>query len=213
MILVNPAAKTARCYHNAGAWHVISIRFTIAVLIIGTMVGLGSAYSVVASNWRPGEVVAGAWTIWPREGARDADPYTRAWIARTGDLPLGLGEGLSFRAERDDHGRRLDGRCSYLLTGTLPAARAWTITLVTADGYLYANPAQRHGFTSAEVLREVDGRINIAVGHDVKTGDWLPAPLGKSFQLVMKLYDTPVAAVSGSLRADSLPALVREGCQ
>lgn len=190
----------------------ISVRFVFAVLAIAAVAGFGSAYAVIVSQWRPGTMSAGPWLIGPRDGARDADPYTRAEIARESDLPLGLGEGLTFRADRDDSGRRLQGGCTYRVRGTLPTARAWTLTLVTASNRLHANPAARYGFSSAEVLRTVDGRIDIGISPEAVSGDWLPAPADEPFQLVLRLYDTPVAAVSGSLRADSLPRITREMC-
>lgn len=190
-----------------------SPRFILAVVAIGATLGLGSAYLVVREGWRPGRVEAGPWRIWPREGALDADPYTRARIARLGDLPLGLGEGLTFHAATDDEGRSLSGRCSYRITGTLPVARAWTMTLKLPDGHLHPNPADRYGIASGEALRDAEGRISIAVGADVMPGDWVPAPRQGGFVLTLRLFDTPVAAVSGSLSATSLPGIRREGCR
>ena len=42
-------------------------------------------------------------------GSVDADPYSRAVVARSGIMPLGLGEGLAFTARRDGAGWVLDG--------------------------------------------------------------------------------------------------------
>lgn len=190
-----------------------SPRFIFAVVAIGATLGLGSAYLVVREGWRPGRVEAGPWRIWPREGAIDADPYTRARIARLGDLPLGLGEGLAFEAGTDADGMPLVGSCRYRITGMLPVARAWTLTLTLPDGQLHPNPSERYGIASGEALRGEDGRIDIAVGADAMPGDWLPAPPQGRFLLTLRLFDTPVAAVSGSLGATSMPDIRREGCR
>lgn len=187
--------------------------FILAVVAIGATLGLGSTYLVVREGWRPGRVEAGPWHIWPREGALDADPYARSRIARLGDLPLGLGEGLTFHATADDEGRPLNGLCRYRIEGTLPVARAWTLTLTLPDGHLHPNPAERYGVASGEALRDVQGRVSIAIGADAMPGDWVPAPRQGGFAVTLRLFDTPVAAVSGSLSAASLPGIRREACR
>ena len=41
-------------------------------------------------------------------GPLDADPYTRAALERSGEIPLALGEGLQLDARVDSAGRALD---------------------------------------------------------------------------------------------------------
>lgn len=188
-------------------------RFILAVLLIGALGGLALTQAVVTANWRPGMIRAGAWAIWPKEGARDADPYTRAAIARSGDLPLGLGEGLTFTAREDSAGRALDGRCRYRILGAMPPARAWTLALFDEDGRLHPNPAQRYGFTSAEVLRGTNGGIDIALDAEAAPGDWLPMPARGGVRLVLRVYDTPLATVTSAVGAANLPRIEREACR
>ena len=90
-------------------------------------------------------------------GTVDADPYARATIARTGQLTIALGDGVSFTAQADDNGKLLDGRCDVVLSGVTPAARFWTLTLYNADGELVSNSVNRYGFTSPEIVRRADG--------------------------------------------------------
>ena len=52
---------------------------------------------------------SGAWTAWPHAGSPDADPYSIAMLARTGEVPLGAGEGIAFTAEIDSDGAPLSG--------------------------------------------------------------------------------------------------------
>ena len=40
-----------------------------------------------------------------------------ATIARTGALPIGVGDGVAFFARTDDAGNALDGRCTFLVSG------------------------------------------------------------------------------------------------
>jgi hypothetical protein len=72
----------------------------------------------------------------------------------------------------------------------------------------------REGFTSTEVLRTPDGRFTVMLGPDVQPGNWLPSPRASGpVRLALRLYDTPVAASTGSLDRDSLPAITRLGCR
>ncbi len=159
-----------------------------------------------------GAVVIGAWTSFPKSGTRDIDPYSRATIARTGELPVGSGDGVSFFARTDDNARPLDGRCDVLVSGTTPQARFWTLTLYDPQGRLVANTIDRHGFTSAEVVREANGSFAIAVGPRVRSGNWLPSGGTEQFVLVWRLYDTPIGVTSLTTKEGPMPTVVRGGC-
>ena len=65
-----------------------------------------------------GAIEIGPWTAWRDVGVPDPDPYTRAYIARTGALQLGASEGLQFVATSDSDNRRLDRDCRYRIDGT-----------------------------------------------------------------------------------------------
>ena len=54
-----------------------------------------------------GALTIGAWTAWPKTGSVDIDPYARAIIARSGELPIGTGDGVAFYARTDDAGQPL----------------------------------------------------------------------------------------------------------
>src|SRR5690606_3734424 len=124
---------------------------SLFVFIIAAVIGLGATWLSLTSDVRFGALTIGSWTAYPRGGTANADPYVRAVIARTGLLPVGLGDGVSFIARTDDNGRPLDGRCTIAISGVTPAARFWTLTLYNTDGGLVANSLSRHGFTSQEV--------------------------------------------------------------
>ena len=82
---------------------------------VGIGLGLFGTWLAVERGYGFGAVTAGAWTAWPKSGSNDADPYARAVIARTAEIPLGLAEGLMFVARGDDTGAPFDPAC-----GTLP---------------------------------------------------------------------------------------------
>ena len=110
--------------------------------LVAACLGLGATWFALTRGTAFGAVTIGAWTAWPRTGSADIDPYARAGIARTGELPIGLGDGIAFFARSDDARRPFDGRCDVVVKGTTPPARFWTITLYDPEGRLIANLAE-----------------------------------------------------------------------
>ena len=180
-------------------------------IVIAVAVGISSAWFAIERGRLFGSVNVGAWTAWPQEGSVDADPYSLAMLARTGEVPLGSSEGLSFTANSDSVGGALSGRCSYEIVGQTPPARMWTLTAYDSTGRLMVNVARRSGFHSREILREPDGKFVIAVGPTVSPGNWLPIASVERFYLVLRLYDTPLA--TGSQIGDLvMPEIRRARC-
>src|SRR6201988_2470298 len=97
--------------------------------MIATMVGLGTTWMTATRGVNVGTITIGAWTARPKTGTSDIDPYSRASIARSGELPVGTGAGVAFSANTDDKDKPLDGRCDVVVSGVTPAARFWTLTL------------------------------------------------------------------------------------
>jgi len=182
------------------------------ILILAAAIGLGATWLTVTRGIAFGSLTIGAWTAWPKSGSVDIDPYARAAIARIGDLPVGVGDGVAFYAHTDDARNMLDGRCAFVISGITPAARFWTLTLYDTQGRLVANTLDRHGFTSAEILREADGRFAISIGPRARPGNWLPSGGIEQFVLVWRLYDTPIGVASLTTKEGPMPAVVRKGC-
>jgi hypothetical protein len=181
-------------------------------LLLAAAIGLGATWLALTRGVAFGALTIGAWTAWPKSGSVDIDPYARATIARTGELPVGAGDGVAFYAHTDDAGKPLDGRCTFVLGGMTPAARFWTLTLYDPQGRLVANTIDRHGFTSAEILREQDGRFVISIGPRARPGNWLPSGGIERFVLVWRLYDTPIGVASLTTKEGPMPALARKSC-
>jgi hypothetical protein len=141
---------------------------------VAAVFGLGLTQFALTRGTAFGAITIGAWTAWPKTGTADIDPYARAAIARSGELPIGSGDGVAFFASSDDAGKSLDGRCTATISGTTPAARFWTLTLYDLDGRLVPNAVDRYGFTSQEIARRTDGSFEIAVAARARPGNWLP---------------------------------------
>lgn len=184
----------------------------LIALCLATVVGLGATWTTSTRGISFGAVTIGPWTAWPRTGTADIDPYARASIARSGELPIGSGDGVAFLARTDDKGRALDGRCDVTVSGVTPAARFWTLTLYDREGQLVGNSLQRYGFTSQEIVRNVDGSFEIKIASRSRSGNWLPTGGLDRYMLVMRLYDTPVSATTRTQRDAPMPAITIVDC-
>jgi hypothetical protein len=180
--------------------------------LIAAALGLGATWVTLTRGVAFGALTIGAWTAWPKSGSADIDPYARAMIARTGELPTGMGDGVAFYAHTDDLGKAFDGRCTFTISGMTPSARYWTVTLYTPGGRLVANTIDRHGFSSEEILRDSDGRFTITVAPLARQGNWLPTGGIDHFVLVWRLYDTPIGVATGTAKQGPMPAIQRKGC-
>ncbi|HEY8382773.1 MAG TPA: DUF1214 domain-containing protein [Microvirga sp.] len=174
--------------------------------------GVSSAYFAVSGEYPLGGVAVGPWKTWPKTGSRDADPYARTIVVRSGDVPLATGEGLGLTASLDSDGRPLDSACTYQLGSATPQARLWTLTLYDQGGGLIASDLQRSGFTSSEILRDADGRFTVSLSRDLQPGNWLKLPSAGPFSLALRLYDTPASTGTASLDVRALPRIERVAC-
>lgn len=175
-------------------------------------VGLGATWLALTQGTAYGGVTIGAWTAWPKTGTPGIDPYARAMIARSGELPIGSGDGVAFFARADDGGRVLDGRCDAALDGMTPQARFWTMTLYDPEGRLVPNSVQRQGFTSQEIVRRADGSFEIVIGPRARPGNWLPTGGIERYMLVLRLYDTPIGVATRTAREAPMPTLIQKAC-
>jgi len=185
---------------------------TLFAFAIAALIGLGATWLTLKEGIAYGGITVGAWTAWPKNGTPGIDPYARAMVARSGELPIGSGDGITFFARTDDATRPLDGRCDVTLSGTTPPARFWTLTLYDPEGKLVANSVQRHGFTSQELIRSASGTFGITIGPRARPGNWLPTGGVERYVLALRLYDTPVGLATRSGPDTAMPSISQKGC-
>lgn len=193
----------------------------ILTALIGLGLGLAATYYAVArgqdrgfaSGLVFGAARAGPWTAWPKAGTREADPYARALFAANGETPLGLTEGLAFFAGADSNARPFNAACDYVVKGAIPAARFWTLSILDPKGRILPAISERHGFTSSEILRDMNGGFEIRVSASAQPGNWLEAAPGQPFVLMLRLYDTALSANPFSVTASVMPSITREDCR
>ena len=186
------------------------IRICIAV-IAGVLLGL--LYTIHALDTIDKAAIAGPWRGATHDGTAEIDPYALAANDRAGLLPLGIAEGLTFVARTDDTGATFSSACDYVVTGPMPPARTWTISLLDHEGFPVAGPAQRYGFTSAEVLREVGEPVTIHIAPKARSGNWLPSGGARDYSLMLRLYDTGLSTVGTVVDARTMPRIVKGDCR
>lgn len=185
----------------------------LVTMLAGTALGLAVTYYLLGNGVSFDEVQSGPWTRWPKSGSMDIDPYAHAMLARTAELPLAAAEGLSFFARTDSAGESLKARCDYVMSGQIPSSRYWTVSLYGPTGSIIDNPAQRFGFTSAEILRAADGSFKLTVSRHARPGNWLPVGNVSTFVLVLRLYDTLFDVGMTKAEAAVLPKIVKGHCE
>jgi hypothetical protein len=184
----------------------------VLAALVGLGLGLWSAGAMLADGGPFDAVRVGAWSVATRAGAIDADPYTRASLARGGEIPIAAGEGLRLIARVDDEGRKLSPRCVYRIGPRAPAARYWTLGVVDGGGFPIENAAGRYVLRSSEILRDGDGGFAIFVSAEAHSGNWLPIGAPVRFALALRLYDSPFSAAAAGIEKAAAPAIHRESC-
>jgi hypothetical protein len=186
----------------------------LTLLSLAIAIGLGgySVWYALNAQDGVGAIRIGQWTAFPEVGTLNADPYSKARVAREGVLALGQAEGLAFVAERDDAGEPLKRECTYTIEGGYPTARFWT--LYAADrslGVIDTGKPRQSALQSYEVLRRPDNSVVISVGSRPSPGNWLLTGGSGKMYFVLTFYDTPIASSTG-LSDVTLPRILKAGC-
>jgi hypothetical protein len=202
-----------RASGNTGAGAVTTFIKMFAAALAGACIGLITVDLTIGRDAGFGSAVAGPWTAWLKRGALDPDPYTRAAVARFGEIPLGPSEGLSFVAGVDSGGAKLDSACDYRISGKPLTARFWTLSLLNDAGAPSSAPDARAVFSSQEVLRGEDGAFEIVASARARPGNWLNAEGAGHFLLMLNLYDTSIGATATAVAAAGLPRIEKGACR
>jgi hypothetical protein len=174
---------------------------------VAAAVGLGTTWLALTRGTAFGAVAIGAWTAWPKTGTRDIDPYARAAIARSGELPIGSGDGVAFFARTDDHGK---SRSTAAATSTSAAHAAGAV--LDAHALRSARPPDRQFGRAPRLHQPGDHaqrrrQLRHRVAPRARYGNWLPTGGVDSYMLVLRLYDSPVGVATRAAREAPMPAV------
>lgn len=176
-----------------------------AGLVVATLLGLGSAWGALRLVADRAAIRIGPWQTSTTYGSTASSLYERADIALHALFVLNHKETLYYRARRDTAGQTLNGVCDYILRGTPPSARWWSITAYGSDDYLIANTESRFSFTAGTLALEADGSYVINVSPRPQKGNWLPVR-SAPFSLTFRLYN-PAAAIAANPEVAPLPTI------
>jgi hypothetical protein len=189
-----------------------TVLLTLATLAIAIGGGAASVWYALEAQEGVGAVTVGSWTAYPNMGAPDADPYSKGRAARQGRLALGRAEGLAFVATHDAAGAPLSRKCSYLIEGSTPPARFWTLYAADRSLRMLAPRGLRKpALQSLAILRNPDNSFAVAIGPNATPGNWLSVAGDGPMAFVLTLYDTPVAGNIG-VEDVELPQVLRTSC-
>ena len=175
--------------------------------------GLGSAYYSVEHGFALVAPSIGSWKSWVNAGSLTADPYTRAHIARFGDLPITSGSGLTFMASVDGEGRDLSSACEYEIVARPASAVWWSIALYDSDGQLIPNKAGRHAFNSQNLTVLPDGTQRITLAPNARPGHWLPSGEDQDLMLVLRIIrPLSIEQQRQGIAFEGLPSIQRVSC-
>ena len=178
---------------------------------LGTFIGLGSAWYVLDNGISLDRVVIGQWVLRTDAGQPVADPYTSAYIARSGHIPLRLEGAMYLLATEASDGSPLSGRCTYVVAGPALSGAWWSISLYDPEGSLVANQAERYSFSSTTLHFDDAGGYRITVAPDARAGNWLPSGDGP-FVLMLRVHGPDPDYVKAPATVPA-PAIETESCR
>jgi hypothetical protein len=189
-----------------------TVFFIVVVVAVSIAGGGASVWYALKANEGIGALTIDGWTTFPSLGTADADPYSKARVARDGILALGRAEGLTFSAGRDAQGDALRRECTYRIEGPVPPARFWTLYATDQTGTMIRAYERRPGaLHSYQLTRRADNSVEISAGAHPSPGNWLAISGSGPMKLVLSFFDTPVASGGGASDV-VLPAIHRLSC-
>jgi hypothetical protein len=183
----------------------------LAILALGTALGVGTVAAAVLRLGGVGVVRIGPWQSPLDAGGIDRGPYLRAVAAVRATLALSRQEAIYFRAATDSSGQTLHGTCTYTVHGPDLPARWWSITLYGADHYLIVNQENRYAVASVNAVRTQDGGFSITISPKPHQGDWLDTAGTPEIVLLTRLYQ-PAAAAAAAPAAIIMPRIDLVAC-
>jgi hypothetical protein len=159
--------------------------------LVGLLLGISSALILTGGAFSSGDVMVGRWSTNPNVGAKAANPWLRARIARVGLLALTKEETLYFDRSTDEAGNPLREACRYRLSGVPIPTRWWSMTIYDQSQFLPRNTDQASSIDATRALAGGKTAWDATLSPDRPAGDalWLSSKAGGSFSVTLRLYN------------------------
>jgi hypothetical protein len=169
----------------------ISIWLWLVCMLAGLVLGIGSALALTGGALSTGNVMVGRWSTDPNVGAKAANPWLRARVARVGLLALTKQETLYFDRSTDEAGNPLREDCRYRLSGAPIPARWWSLTIYDQSQFLPRNTDQASSIDATRALAGGRTTWDGVLSPDRPAGDalWLSSKAGGTFSVTLRLYN------------------------
>ena len=210
----SPVARAARV-RAAVVGTIEAILNLVVFVVVALGLGLWSSWAMVDRGNTLVTRTVGPWVLWTQAGRPDADPYTRAHMARVGSLPLTTTAVYAWEARADDEGQKLHSSCEYALAGEGLEGEWWSLGVFDDKGNLITNSASRYAYNSSTVALGADGTFIVTLARDARPGNWLPTGGAGSLVLVLsRPAPRPNATAAEIVAAGrALPAIRRIACR
>lgn len=187
----------------------------LAYLSLAVALGLSSAWYAVTVGTPMTVQRSGPWAVWPGSAAPEADPYTRAHLARLAALPLAGPVGRTYFATSDSAGSRLYADCEYDIAGEGMTDDWWALGAFDTLGNLFESSTGRYSVNSATLLREVNGSFRIRIAREARPGNWIPVDGEGGLVLALQTIhrSSRTEASSFAAAAAELPRITRVSCR
>lgn len=172
----------------------------IAILLLASgIVGLGSA-AYLSGDYSAQQ--NGPWRIWPSGVLPKQSPYILAHYVLGGVLAPDASQMAVFTATTDSDGEGLDGSCAYVVSGTLPPARWWSLAV---------SDSPSASLSSGNVITGPDGAFSAQVSALAKPGNWLALQVSGGFELTLRFHG-PTGLLKDDPARAALPAIRKGEC-
>jgi hypothetical protein len=153
----------------------------IFAIVAGVAAGWISAVSLIENYGF--EAAAGQLQWKERRSAADhpAAPYAFGYFINQGQVPPPL-TSRHFVRSTDDDGSQLRGECLYDVSGTMPAARRWSMAVAGPDG-------SSATLGAGEAIYEPDGSLHVFLSAQPVPGNRLVLPARGAPFLSLTIHD------------------------
>ncbi len=188
------------------------LRFVVFI-VVAILLGLGFTALSLSTSSGFAAKREGSWKSWKNAGHLKADPYTRAFVAKTGQLPLPPQIAQTYFALYDNAHRRLHTSCTYLVESPPVAAKWWTLAAYDYSGRVFKNPVERYSFNAESAMAKFEGGFHVYISKTPQPENWLPMGSNGPFILVYRLYRKQLTDDDiGEEKDVPLPLIKRVSC-